>query len=337
MTVSPTPSAALDNLRGARALITGGAGFLGSSLALALVERGAAVTIVDAMLPHYGGNLFNLAPVQDRCDIHFTDIRDVHAMGYLVRNQDLVFHLAGQVDHILSLTDPFPDIDINVKGTAVLMEALRHHNPQARVIYSGTRGQYGRPKQLPVNEEAATEPLGIYEITNLAAEKIIEVYRKVFGIPSTLLRITNTYGPRAQMRHSRYGVVNWFVRLALDDQTIPVFGDGTIVRDFLYVDDCIAAMLLCAVHPAAVGQVFNVGVDRPIDFRTLAETVVRVAGQGRWELADFSPERKAQEPGGFYSDIGKIRRLLGWSPQVELEPGLTRTVEYYRAHREHYW
>lgn len=334
---SDAPIPATDDLAGVKALITGGAGFLGSNLALALVERGAAVTIVDAMLPHYGGNLFNLEPAQSRVDIHFTDIRDVHAMGYLVRNQDLVFHLAGQVDHILSLTDPFPDIDINVKGTAVLMEALRHHNPAARVVYSGTRGQYGRPKQLPVSEQAPTEPLGIYEITNLAAEKIIEAYHKVFGVRSTLLRITNTYGPRAQMRHSRYGVVNWFVRLALDNETLPVYGDGTILRDFLFVDDCVEAMIRCATRPEAVGQVFNVGVDRPTNFRQLAETIVRVAGQGRWELAEFSPERRAQEPGDFYSDIGKIRGLLGWSPQVELEDGLRRTVEYYRRCREHYW
>ncbi|MBX3415090.1 MAG: NAD-dependent epimerase/dehydratase family protein [Pirellulales bacterium] len=325
------------DFRGARALITGGMGFLGSNLARTLVERGAEVTLVDAMIPGYGGNLFNIEPIRDRVTINYSDIRDRNVMNYLVRGQDFVFHLAGQVDHILSLSDPFPDIDINVKGTAVVMEACRHHNPGVRVIYSGTRGQYGKPAALPVAETAATQPLGIYEITNLAAEKIVEAYHLAFGVRSVLLRITNTYGPRSQMLHSRYSVVNWFVRLALDGESIPVFGDGRILRDFLYVDDCVEAMLACATHDAALGQIFNVGVDRPTSFIELAELVVQAAGSGRWHFAPFSPERKTQEPGDFYSDITKIRTLLGWEPHTPLQAGLEATADFYRAHREHYW
>jgi len=332
-------SAGIDSgvFQGARALITGGMGFLGSNLAIRLVESGAEVTIIDEMISGYGGNLFNIEPVKDRLNVNYGDIRDANVMNYLVRDQDFLFHLAGQVDHILSLKDPFPDIDINVKGTAVVMEACRHHNPTIKVIYTGTRGQYGKPPSLPVDESAPLQPLGIYEITNVAAERIIEAYHLVFGVRSCLLRITNTYGPRAQMRHSRYGVVNWFVRLALDNATIPVFGDGQIQRDFLYVDDCIDAILQCAASDTAWGEVFNVGYDRPTDFRELADRVVRAAGSGRWELTPFSPERKAQEPGNFYSDIGKIRRALGWSPKIDLEEGLRRTVEYYRKYKAHYW
>jgi UDP-glucose 4-epimerase len=322
---------------GSRVMITGGMGFLGSNLAIALVELGARVTIVDAMITGYGGNLFNIEPIRDRVTVNFSDIRDVNVMNYLVRGQDFVFHLAGQVDHILSLSDPFPDIDINVKGTAVVMEACRHHNPAARVVYTGTRGQYGRPAALPVPETAATQPLGIYEITNLAAEKIIEAYHIVFGIRSSLLRITNTYGPRGQMQHSRYGVVNWFVRLALDGETIPVFGDGMIRRDFLYVDDCVEALLRAAVNEAAYGQIFNVGVDHATTFRELAERIIQLAGSGRWSLAPFSEERRAQEPGDFYSDITKIRNTLGWTPRTTLDQGLARTIDFYRKYRANYW
>ncbi len=323
--------------KGARALITGGMGFIGSNLAIALVDLGCAVTIADAMIPGYGGNLFNVAPIRDRVTVNFCDVRDVHVMNYLVQGQDFVFHLAGQVDHILSLTDPFPDIDINIKGTAVLMEACKHHNPSARVVYTGTRGQYGPAVSLPVSETAPTHPKGIYEISRLTAEKIIQVYHDVHGIYAVLLRVTNVYGPRAQMLHSRYGVVNWFVRLALDDATIKVFGDGKIKRDFLYVDDCVQAILMAAVCDGGRGEVMNVGVDQPTDFLELAEILIEVAGSGRWEFAPFSPERKAQEPGDFYSDITKIRRLLGWEPTTSLRYGLAQTVDFYRQHKAHYW
>ena len=324
------------SLAGVRALVTGGAGFIGSNLAIALAERGADVRIVDAMLPGYGGNLFNLEPVKSRVAFEVADIRDAEAMNRAVRGQDVVFHLAGQMDHVLSLTDPFPDIDINIKGTTVLMEALKRHNPTARVVYTGTRGEYGSAGSLPVAEDAPTNPRGLHEISNLAAAKIVEMYGHAHGIKGTMLRLSNIYGPRAQMRHSRYGVVNWFVRLALDGSAIPVFGDGKILRDFLYVDDCVEAILLAAGSDAALGEVLNVGGGEPTTFREVAETLSSLTGAG-WEYAPFSAERKAQEPGDFYSDISKIRRVLGWRPVTPLREGLVRTLDYYRAHRPHYW
>jgi UDP-glucose 4-epimerase len=325
------------SFRGANVLVTGGLGFIGSNLAIRLVELGATVTLVDAMIPEYGGNPFNIEPVRDRLKINFGDICDRHAMDWLVRSQDYVFHLAGQVSHVMSLTDPYPDIEYNIKGTLVVMEAVRRFCPSARVIFTGTRGQYGPAVQLPVNEDAPTHPKGIYEISNLTAEKIIQVYDSIHGIHSVLLRLTNIYGPRAQMKHSHYGVVNWFVRLAIDNATIKVFGDGQIKRDFLYVDDCVDALLICAVTDRARGEILNVGVDRPTNFLQLADTLIRVAGSGRWEFAPFTPERKSQEPGDFYSDISRIQNLTGWSPATSLEEGLRRTVEYYRDHRTHYW
>ncbi len=323
-------------LAGVRALVTGGAGFIGSNLVLALVDRGADVTVADAMIPGYGGNLFNLEDVRTRIAFHEADIRDPEAMDTLVAGQDIVFHLAGQVDHILSLTNPFPDIDMNIKGTAILMEAVRRHAPKARVVFTGTRGQYGPAVSLPVTEDAPTNPRGIYEISNLTAEKIIEVYDRVHGIPSSLLRLTNVYGPRAQMKHSRYGVVNWFVRLAIDGETMRVFGDGTIKRDFLYVDDCVEAILRAASDEAPRAEVLNVGVDEPTTFQDLAVELEALTG-ARWEYAPFSAERKAQEPGDFYSDIRKIRRLLGWRPWTPLKEGLEKTLAFYRLHRAHYW
>jgi UDP-glucose 4-epimerase len=326
-----------DRFRDKHVLITGGMGFVGSNLAIALVEAGAHVTLSDAMLPGYGGNLFNIAPIRDRVTINFSDVRDVHVMNYLVKGKDYVFHLAGQCDHVLSLTNPFPDIDINITGTAVVMEAVKHHNPTARVIYTGTRGEYGPATKLPVNEDAPTNPRGIYEISRLAAEQIVQVYHEVHFVQSIMLRLTNLYGPRAQMMHSRYGVVNWFIRQALDDDTIRVFGDGQFLRDFLYVDDCVDAILASALCDVAYGQMMNVGIDQPSSFLALAKTIIHVAQSGRWEFAPFTPERKAQEPGDFYSDITKIRTLVGWEPHTTLEDGIRQTIEYYHQHKEHYW
>ncbi|HTU02642.1 MAG TPA: NAD-dependent epimerase/dehydratase family protein [Candidatus Sulfotelmatobacter sp.] len=327
----------LTHLEGARVLITGGLGFLGSNLAIRLVELGARVSLLDAMLDQHGGNLFNIASIQGDVTVNFSDIRDEGSLKYLVRGQDYIFHLAGQNDHVLSLQNPFPDIDINIKGAAMLLETCRRANPKVRLVYSGTRGEYGPAVMLPVGEDQPLHPRGIYELSSLTAQKLFQIYHDHHGVASVTLRLTNIYGERAQMRHSRFGVANWFIRLALDGATIPVFGDGTLLRDFLYVQDAVEAMLHCAVTEEAYGQVFNVGNSHAASFRELAETVVRVAGTGRWELVPFSPERAAQEPGDFVSDIRKIGRVVGWRPTTALEDGVRSTVEFYRQHKAHYW
>jgi len=284
----------MSDLAGANTLITGGMGFIGSNLAIELVRQGANVTIIDAMFPNYGGNIFNIEPVRDRVRVNFCDIRDVNAMNYLVQGQHFIFHLAGQMDHVLSLTNPFPDIDINITGTTVLLDACKRHNPTTRLIYTGTRGQYGPAVTLPVREDAPTHPKGVHEISRLAAEMIVRIYHEVHGIRAVLLRLTNIYGPRAQMKHSRYGVANWFVRQALDNEMIKVFGTGEIKRDFLYVRDCVRALIMCAIEERAYGEVMNVGVDVPSNFRDLAQTVTHISGSGFWELTPFTPERAAQ-------------------------------------------
>jgi len=318
-------------------LITGGLGFIGSNLAIRLVELGAKVTIMDAMIPEYGGNLFNIEPVKNDVHINFSNVCDIYSTNHLVQDKQYIFHLAGQVSHIMSMTNPFPDIEINIRGTAVLMEACKQFNPHAVVIRSGTRGQYGPSTKLPVDEEAPTKPRGIYEISNLAAEKIMDVYNKIFNIRCVLLRLTNIYGERAQMKTDHYGVANWFIRQALDGDVIKVFGDGQLKRDFLYIDDCVDALLLCAVNDKAYGEILNVGIDRPTTFLELAKIIVEEAGTGSWEMTPFTPERKAQEPGDFYSDINKIRTLIGWKPRVTLKEGVKKTLEYYREYKNHYW
>jgi UDP-glucose 4-epimerase len=318
-------------------LITGGLGFIGSSLALKLTELGAQVTLLDAMIPDYGGNLFNIDHIKDNVTVNFSNITDASSMDYLVREKDYIFHCAGQVCHIMSLSNPFPDIEYNIRGTAVLMEACKKNNPTVKVVRTGTRGQYGQVSILPVSEEAPTNPKGIYEISHLTAEKIMKVYNDIHGIKTVLLRLTNIYGPRSQMKHSRFGVVNWFIRQAIDDQTIKVFGDGKILRDFVYIDDCVDAILKSAITEEAVGEILNVGVDKPTSFLNLVELIVEVAGTGRWEFSEFSKERKAQEPGDFYSSVNKIRNIVGWDARNSLKEGLARTIDYYRLCKKNYW
>ncbi len=318
-------------------LITGGMGFVGSNLAIKLVEQGAVVTLLDSMLPLYGGNLFNSAPVRDRVQVNFSDVRDQNSMNYIVQGQDFIFHVAGQVSHVDSISDPFTDVDINVNGTLAVLEACRKFNPSVRIIFTGTRGQYGPSVRQPVDETAPTNPMGMYAITNLTAEKIVLMYHEVHHLRSVCLRITNTFGPRHQMKHNRYGVLNWFIRLAMDDETIPVFGDGQILRDFLYVDDLTDALMQCGLTEEAFGETFNVGFGSPISFLELIRQIIALTGKGRYEFTGFTAERKALEPGDYWSDITKIKSIVGWEPRTSLHDGLVRTVEYYAANRDFYW
>ena len=318
-------------------LVTGGLGFIGSNLAIRLVQEGARVTLCDAMIEGYGGNRANIREVASRVDVAICDVRDESALAELVAGQEVVFHLAAQVSHVMSLSNPYPDIDINIKGTAALLEACRKKNPGAVVVRSGTRGQYGPKVRLPVSEEAASDPRGLYEISQLSAEMICRTYTRIHGIRTVPLRLTNVYGPRAQMKHSQFGVVNWFVRLALSGEPIPVFGTGKILRDFLYVDDCVDALLKAGGEPAAIGEIINIGSDQASTFREVAETLAEILPGTEWRYADFTPERRAQEPGDFVSDISKARRLLSWEPSVSLRTGLERTVAFYRVRRGDYF
>ncbi len=322
---------------GKRILITGGLGFIGSNLAIRLVHEGARVTLCDAMIAGYGGNPANIQEIRSEVEIDTSDVRDEEAMARLVAGQDIVFHLAAQVSHVMSLSNPFPDIDINIKGTAVLLEACRKRNPEALVVRSGTRGQYGPAVKLPVTEETPSDPRGIYEISQLSAEMICRTYTRIHGIRTLPLRLTNIYGPRSQMKHSQFGVVNWFVRLALEGRPIPIFGSGKILRDFLYVDDCVEALLRVAAAPGAVGEILNVGHDRPSTFLEVAEILQEIVPGTRIEFTEFTPERRAQEPGDFVSDITKIRRLVGWEPRVGLREGLARTADFYRQRGADYF
>lgn len=325
------------NFRSKKVLVTGGLGFVGSSLSIRLAEAGAEVLIVDNMLPRQGGNLFNIEPVKDKVKVNISDIRNPTSMNHLVKGMDYIFHIAGQVNHVDSVKDPLNDLSINVEGTLVLMEALRMNNPEARVIFTGTRGEYGSSLTLPVAENHAINPIGIYAITNFAAERIVLTYHNLHHIKSVCLRITNTFGPRHQMAHDEYGVFNWFIRKAMDNEIIPIFGDGRILRDYLYIDDLTESMLAIAGSEKVYGEVYNIGSGVPLSFVDLAKKIIEIAGTGKVDYTEFTSERKALEPGDYYADISKIKAAIGWKPEISLDDGIKRTIEYYKKYRSHYW
>jgi UDP-glucose 4-epimerase len=322
--------------RGRRVLITGGLGFIGSNLARALVDLGADVLIVDSLIDDYGGNLFNVHGLEDRLRINIADIRQGTTMAYLVRGRDVIFNLAGQVSHIDSMRDPHTDLEINCRSQLTLLEACRQNNPGTKVVYAGTRQIYGRPDRLPVDESHLVRPTDINGINKAAGEQYHLVYNNVFGVRACSLRLTNVYGPRQLIRHNRQGFIGWFIRVAIEGGEIQIFGDGSQIRDFVYVDDVSDAFLRAGYSDACNGGVFNIGGSQPISHRDLVALLLRTAGTGSTRYADWPPEARRIDIGSFYSDSSRFTSVTGWQPAIGLESGLAETVAYYRANLRHY-
>jgi nucleoside-diphosphate-sugar epimerase len=314
---------------GKRVLVTGGVGFIGSNLALKLVELGAEVVLVDSMLPAYGATLRNVEPVRDRVRINFSDVRDRHSMSYLVRNQDLIFSLAGQVSHTDSMTDPMTDLEINCSSQLSLLECCRSGNPGVTVVFASTRQLYGRPRYLPVDEDHPHEPVDVNGINKLAAEMYYTLYHRVHGMKTVSLRLTNTYGPRMDLRSNSKGFVGIFVRRALEGAKIRVYGTGQQKRDFNYVDDVVEALLRAGSNTAVLGKVFNLGHPNPHSLLEFVETL-RGLVAFEYEAVPFPAEAKAIDIGDYYGAYDRFREATGWEPAVDLEEGLERTIAYYR-------
>jgi len=315
--------------RGKRVLVTGGVGFIGSNLAIRLVELGADVVLVDSMLPAYGADLLNIDPVRDRLRVNFSDVRDRHSLEYLVRGEDIIFSLAGQVSHIESMQDPMTDLEINCRSQLSLLEACRHGNPDARIVFASTRQLYGRPQYLPVDEQHPRVPVDVNGINKLAAEMYYGLYDEIHGIHTVCLRLTNTYGPRMDLASDKKGFVGVFLRRALAGETIQIYGDGEQRRDFNFIDDVVDALLLAGRNDALRGGVFNLGHSRP---RSLLDVVRLLQGllEFDYELIPFPPEAQAIDIGDYYSDFAAFRKAAGWDPGVDLEAGLQRTVEFFK-------
>jgi UDP-glucose 4-epimerase len=317
-------------------MITGGVGFIGSNLARHLVPLGAEVLLVDSLIPEYGGNLFNIRDIKDKVTLNIADVRMQSTMEALVRDRDVIFNLAGQVSHIDSMRDPHTDLEINCRAQLSILEACRKYNRNVRVVFAGTRQVYGRPEYLPVDEKHLVRPADINGVNKAAGEYYHLLYNNVFDVRACSLRLTNVYGPRQLIKHNRQGFIGWFIRLALEGREIQVFGDGSQLRDFVYVDDAADAFLRAGASSACDGDVFNVGGDQPISHRDLVRLLVGIAGSGSVRFVEWPADKKRIDIGSFYSDSTKFRETAGWAPAVCLEEGLRRTLAFYREHLPEY-
>ena len=332
--MQPRPSF-VKAFKGKRVLITGGLGFIGSNLARTLVALGAKVTILDSLIPEYGGNRRNLRGLERKVDINLADVRDRHSLPEFLRGQHYLFNLAGQTSHMDSMTDPETDLEINCRAQLTLLEACRRHNPKIRVVFASTRQIYGRPDYLPVDEKHPLRPVDVNGINKLAGEEYHLLYSEVHGIQSTVLRLTNTIGPRMRVKDARQTFVGIWIRQLLEGKPVEVWG-GDQLRDFTYVDDAVEAFLLAATHPKAIGGVFNLGGVGRISLRDLAKTLIAVAGQGSYTIKAFPADRKKIDIGDYYSDGRLIAKKLGWKPHTTIRQSLDQTVAYYRKELKYY-
>lgn len=322
--------------RGKKVLITGGLGFIGSTLAHRLIPLEAKVTIVDSMIPHYGGNFFNVEGIRDQVNISITDIRDRFSMNFLVRDQDIIFNMAGTLSHVDSMRDPITDLEVNCKAQLSLLESCRNFNPDVKILFAGTRNQYGRAQYLPVDENHPMIPIDVNGINNIAGEWYHILYNNVYGIRACSLRMVNCFGPRHQMRHPRQGVLNWFIRQIIDGEKVKLFGTGEQIRDTNYVDDVVEAFLMAGASKKADGEAFNLG-GSPISLKKFVEKVIEVHGTGNYEVVPFPNDRRPIEVGDYVADYKKSKRVLGWEPKVNLEEGIRKTLDYYKKHKTDYW
>ena len=318
-----------------RVLITGGLGFIGSNLARRLVAAGAQVTLVDSLIPEYGGNVFNIIGIEDHVRVNVSDVRDPHSMAYLVQGQDYLFNLAGQTSNLDSMQDPFADLEINCRAQLSILEACRAHNPAVKIVFASTRQIYGKPDYLPVDERHLLRPVDVNGINKMAGEWYHILYNNVYGIRGCALRLTNTYGPRMRIKDARQTFLGVWIRHVIEGRPFEVWG-GEQLRDFTYVDDAVEALLLAAASDTANGQVFNVGGEPVISLADLARLLIEVNSDGDFRVRSFPSERKAIDIGDYYADDRLIRTLLGWRPVVPLGEGLARTLVYYREHLARY-
>lgn len=316
--------------------MTGGLGFIGSNLAVALAGGGAHVTVVDALVPTHGGDRGNLEEAPREIEVIEARVDDVDAVRDAAAAAEVIFNLAGQVSHVESMARPRFDLEVNTTSQIGFLEILRDVGSTAVVVYTSTRQIFGHPRYLPVDEDHPVSPVDVNGISKSATEQLHLLYGELYGIRASSVRLTNVYGPRQRLRDDLQGFLPIFVRRALSGEPITVFGEGEQERDCLYVDDVVECLLDTARSEEAPGEVFNVGNDERLSLRSIAEAVVAAAGSGSIETVPWPHDRDAIDIGSYYGDSSKAKRLLGWEPRTPFVEGIAKTIEFYRSHRSRY-
>lgn len=316
-------------------LILGGLGFIGSNLAIKLVDMGANVTILDNLLPRHGGNPHNIFPIKDKCKVDISDLRDTSSLPDMVKNKDIIFDMVGQVSHIDSMKDPFTDLEINCKSKINLLETCREHNSNAKIIFASTRQIYGRPEYLPVDELHRINPVDINGIHKAAAENYFSLYSTIYNMNCIGLRLTNTYGPRQYIQGDSQGFVGIFLRLALQNKKITMYGDGKQIRDFNYIDDVVEAFLLAAKTPKINNGVYNIGHHIKYSLLDFVKTLQKFI-EVEYEYKSFPENKKNIDIGNYYTNYSAFKEKTSWSPKVDLEEGLMKTVKYFQDNLSYY-
>ena len=326
----------MNNFHGKNVVITGGMGFIGSNLARSLVLAGAKVTLVDSMIPEYGGNLANVSDLNGKLNINYCDVRDEFALRPILSGVDYLFNLAGQTSHLDSMIDPQTDLAINASAQLSILNACREVCPQVRIVFASTRQLYGKPQYLPVDEKHPIVPVDVNGINKLAGEYYHLLYSRVYGLRSCALRLTNTYGPGMRVRDARQTFLGIWINNLLSNRAIQIFGDGEQLRDFNYVDDCVDALMLVAVNEKSDGKIYNLGSDEVVSLLQLAQMMTELGHGGVYECIPFPADRKAIDIGDYYSDFTLIKSELGWKPKMRLAEGLKKTVDFYSSHLKQY-
>ncbi len=323
-------------MNGKKVLISGGLGFIGSNLAARLVGDGAQVTIIDSMIPEYGGNMRNIHEISDKITVNFSDVRDPFSINQLISEQDYLFNLAGQTSHLDSMEEPFTDLDINAKAQLSILEACRKNNPDIRIIFASTRQIYGKPRYLPVDEKHPCHPVDVNGINKMAGEWYHILYHDVYGIPTSVLRLTNTYGPRMRIKDARQTFLGIWIRNLLEKKPIQVYGNGLQRRDYNYVDDVVDALLIAATRPEARGKIYNLGAPEPLSLEDTARLMCKLSEGASYEKIPFPEERKAIDVGDFVCDYKAFQSTFDWDPKVNFQEGISKSIDYYRKNLDYY-
>lgn len=324
-------------LRGKDIMITGGLGMLGTAVAHQLVKYGADVTLVDACIANHGANRFNIKDIKNRVRVNIADIRDRESMSSLVRNKDIIFNFAGQASHNDSIIDPFLDAEINYIGHLNVLESVKKFNPRAKLFFSGSRLQFGKIEKIPVNESCPLCPETPYAFNKTVSEQMYNYYHKIYGIRCVIFRIANPFGIWCQMKHSKYSIVNYFIRQAMEDKDLTVFGDGNQLRDYIYVEDLARAFIIAAVDDKANGQTFNVGSGIGIRFGDMVKSVTDIIGKGRVKHVPWPDDYLNVETGDYVTDITKISNVLSWQPETHFRQAVEKTFRYYEKYGKYYF